>query len=46
LGKYYSLAKHQRGAHVIGSNFYAAPDAVYVAAGKSCHVGIELIERR
>jgi len=38
LGARYNIAKHQRGAHAIGSNFYAVPDAVYVAGGKSCHV--------
>ena len=38
LGKYYTQTKHQRGAHAVGSNFYTAPDAVYVAFGTSCHV--------
>lgn len=38
LGKYYVQTKHERGAHAIGSNFFATADAVYVAAGKSCHL--------
>ncbi len=38
LGKYYDTTKHQRGAHAIGSNYFTVPDAVYVAAGTSCHV--------
>ncbi len=38
LGRYYASEKHQPGAHSIGSNFYAVADAVYVAAGPSCHV--------
>lgn len=38
LGRNYISEKHQPGAHSIGSNFYAVPDAVYVAAGPSCHV--------
>jgi len=38
LGKYYIQTKHQRGAHVLGSNFFAVADAVYVAVGKSCHL--------
>jgi outer membrane protein assembly factor BamB len=38
LGKLYDSTKHQPGAHSIGSNFFVAPDAVYVAAGESCHV--------
>jgi outer membrane protein assembly factor BamB len=38
LGKYYNIPKHQRGAHALGGNFYAVPDAVYVAHGPSCHV--------
>ncbi|MFP4057831.1 MAG: PQQ-binding-like beta-propeller repeat protein [Candidatus Brocadiia bacterium] len=38
LGAHYDIVRHQRGAHAIGSNFYAVPDAVYVAAGKSCHL--------
>jgi hypothetical protein len=38
LGKYYDITKHQRGAHALGSNFYAVPDAVYVAHQKDCHV--------
>ncbi|MBM4018492.1 MAG: hypothetical protein FJ288_09235 [Planctomycetes bacterium] len=37
LGKLYNVTEHQRGAHSIGSNFYAVPDAVYVAAGEACH---------
>ena len=38
LGKYFDQTKHQRGAHAVGSNFFAAPDAVYVAAGEACEV--------
>lgn len=38
LGRYYDSVKHQPGAHSIGGNFYAVPDAVYVSAGQSCHV--------
>jgi outer membrane protein assembly factor BamB len=38
LGGYYDITKHQRGAHAIGSNFYTVPGAVYVAAGRSCHI--------
>lgn len=38
LGAYYSVPKHSRGAHAIGSNFFVAPDAVYVSAGEACHV--------
>ncbi len=38
VGKYYNVTKHSRGAHAIGSNFHAVADAVYVAAGTSCHV--------
>ncbi len=37
IGKYYNITKHQRGAHAIGGNFFAVPDAVYVAAGIACH---------
>jgi len=38
LGKYYDILNHQRGAHAIGGNFYAVPDAVYVAAGQTVHL--------
>ncbi len=38
LGKFYDVTKHQRGAHALGSNFYAVPDAVYVAHKQDCHV--------
>jgi len=38
IGRYYNSTKHQPGAHTIGSNFFAVEDAVYVSAGKSCHV--------
>jgi outer membrane protein assembly factor BamB len=38
LGKIYDSTKHQPGAHSAGSNFFVAPDAVYVAAGESCQV--------
>ena len=38
LGRLYDVTKHQRGAHSIGSNFFAVEDAVYVAAGESCHL--------
>ncbi len=36
IGKYYDNTLHQRGAHVLGANFFAVPDAVYVAAGLDC----------
>jgi len=38
LGTYYNVTKHQRGAHALGSNYFAAPDAVYVAQGQRCLV--------
>jgi hypothetical protein len=38
IGRLYNSLKHQPGAHSIGSNFFAVRDAIYVAAGKSCHV--------
>ena len=38
LGRLYNVTKHQSGAHTIGSNFFVAADAVYVAAGRACHV--------
>jgi outer membrane protein assembly factor BamB len=38
LGMYYNVSKHQRGAHALGSNYFAAGDEVYVAREKSCLV--------